>query len=88
MTILQTQACSSAGFGCAAQDISRRYAALLYGATSAVAVIAGAGGQYLTGVVLDATGRDFTLIFALTAGVEVLGLLAFTAWWSSDRVFD
>lgn len=60
----------------------------MYGATSAVAVISGAFGQYFTGAILDATGRDFTYIFALTAIVEVLGFFAFMAWWNSDRAFE
>ncbi len=40
------------------------------------------------GAILEATGRDFTSIFALTAVVEVLGACAFFAWWDSERVFD
>lgn len=53
-----------------------------------MAVISGAFGQYFTGAILDATGRDFTYIFALTAVVEVLGFFAFMAWWNSDRAFE
>lgn len=82
------QSVSSAGFGCAAQDISRRLASLIYGGTSAVAVIAGAGGQYITGAVLEATNRDFTPLFTATAGVEAAGLLVWLLFWDSKRVFE
>jgi len=79
---------ASAGYGCGAQDISTRLASLLYGATSVFAVIAGASGQYLTGYLLEANGRDFTPIFALVVIVEALGLVAWNRWWSSERAFD
>lgn len=82
------QAFSAAGWGCAAQDISTRYASLLYGATSIFAVVTGASGQYFTGWLLEQTSRDFTIMFALTSAVELMGLCAFWAWWDSERVFE
>lgn len=78
----------AAGYGCAAQDIATRHAALLYGGTSALAALAGAGGQYLTGVVLESTGNEWAPLFALTAAVEVAGGLVFALWWRSDRLFE
>ena len=48
----------------------------------------GASAQYFTGVLLEANGRDFNPIFLVTSGVEVLGVLAFCSWWSSERQFD
>ena len=85
---LACQAGSAAGFGCGAQDIATRYSSLIYGATSVFAVVAGASGQYLTGYLLDANGRDFTPMFALVVMVELAGLAAFNAWWDSERIFD
>lgn len=82
------QACSAAGFGCAAQDISTRYASLLYGGTSVLAVVAGASGQYLTGWLLEQNGRDFSPMFALTSVLQVVGLICFLRWWDSERVFE
>lgn len=82
------QACSAAGFGCAAQDISTRLSALLYGATSVAAVAAGAGGQYLTGWLLERNGRDFTPMFELTAAVELVGLLLWLRFWDSEKLFE
>ena len=37
---------------------------------------------------LDQTGRDFTPMFALVVVVELAGLVAWNAWWSSKRTFD
>ena len=78
------QATSGVGFGCAAQDIAKKDAALIYGATSVFAVAAGASAQYFTGVVLDLTDRDFSPVFAVAAAVQLLGLAAWWAWWDSD----
>eukprot|EP00316_Scyphosphaera_apsteinii_P012148 CAMPEP_0119336454 /NCGR_PEP_ID=MMETSP1333-20130426/91882_1 /TAXON_ID=418940 /ORGANISM="Scyphosphaera apsteinii, Strain RCC1455" /LENGTH=419 /DNA_ID=CAMNT_0007347263 /DNA_START=308 /DNA_END=1567 /DNA_ORIENTATION=- len=82
------QACSAAGYGCAAQDISTRLAALIYGGTSVFAVAFGAMGQFFTGWLLEVNGRDFTPMFALTAFVELLGLITFCKWWSSEVEFE
>ena len=51
-------------------------------------MFAGASGQYFTGWLLEANGRDFTPMFYLVFAVEVAGLLAWNKWWSSDKVFD
>ena len=85
---LACQASSAAGFGCGAQDIATRYSSLIYGVTSALAVVAGASGQYFTGWCLDQTGRDFAPVFALVVAVELVGLIAWNRWWSSERTFD
>ena len=70
------------------QDISARFASLIYGATSVFAVLTGAAGQYFTGWLLDQNGRDFTPMFALVVVVELAGLVAWNAWWDSERTFD
>ena len=85
---LGSQAWSAAGYGCCAQDISKQYASLLYAATSVLAVLAGASGQYLTGWLLDQTSRDFGLIFGLISAVQLAGLCAYWAWWDSEPSFD
>ena len=82
------QACSAAGYGCGAQDIATRFSPLIYGATSVLAVLAGATGQYLTGYLLEQNGRDFAPIFGAVVAVELAGLVAWRSWWSSERVFD
>ena len=85
---LGSAAFSAVGFGCAAQDIATSYASLIYGASSAVSVVVAAGGQYLTGVLLERTDGDFVPFFALIVAVELAGLAAFCAWWSSEPEFE
>merc|ERR1719353_1311832 len=80
---LGCQAFGCAGYGVGAQDISSKFSSLIYGATSVFAVLAGAGGQYLTGALLEANGRDFTPLFGLVVVVEILGLIAWNRWWCS-----
>ena len=82
------QAFTAAGYGCGAQDIATRFSSLLYGATSVLAVIAGAAGQSFTGWLLDVNGRDFTPMFALVVLIELAGIVAWNRWWSSERQFD
>jgi len=81
------QSLSSSGFGVATQDISKKYSGLIYGASSVVAVAAGAAGQYGTGVMLDSNGGDFGDIFRLTSVVEAIGAAGFLALWNSERRF-
>ena len=84
-----TQACSCAGHGVGIQDIAKRDASLVYSVTTIAAVVAGASGQYLTGVALDATNNDFAPVLCTIAALQVLGLMAWWAWWdSSERVFE
>lgn len=78
----------AAGYGVSTQDIARKYAPLIYGSTSAVAVLSGASAQVLTGAIIERNGGDFSPLFTLTAGVEVTGGLLYALWWRSDRVFD
>ena len=81
--------CMGTAIGCASQDISTRYAALLYGTTSVLGVAAGATAQVGTGVALEMFDRDFAPIFGVTALVEFIGLAAWWLWWSSDeRIFE
>lgn len=81
-------AASGAGFGCGAQDISTRLSSLIYGGSSVVGVVAGASSQYLTGWLLEQNGRDFSPLFGIMTGVELLGLVLFCMWWSSEPAFE
>ena len=85
---LGCQAFAAGGYGCGSQDISTRFSSLIYGATSVLAVITGACGQYFTGWLLEQNGRDFTPMFALVVIVELAGLIAWNTWWDSERAFE
>jgi len=81
-----SHAVTCAGHGVGIQDIARRDASLVYGATTVLAVCAGAGGQYATGVALDATGGDFAPVFLAIGATQVVGLAAWWAGWDSEHV--
>lgn len=44
-------------------------------------------GVYATGVVLDQT-HDFSLVYYINAGINVLGAIAFISLYDSKREFD
>ena len=45
-------------------------------------------GVWLTGQVLDITEQDWSVVFALNAGINVLGAVAFISLFNSRREFD
>jgi hypothetical protein len=88
---VSTSSFLAAGHACGAQDISRRYSSLIYGVTSAFAVVAGAGAQYLTGALLSSSASSsdgFAQILQLVVLAELTGGALFAVWWRSDRQFE
>ena len=65
-----------------------RRMSLIYGATSVIAVACGAGGQVLTGWLLEATGRDFGPMFVLTAMLQLGAMAVWLTCWESERAFE
>jgi MFS family permease len=78
---------SSAGFATATQDLAKKYVGITYGATSALSVVTGSLGTYLTGVILD-TWHEWDLVFGTSALVYVAGAAVFAAWFKAERIFD
>jgi predicted membrane channel-forming protein YqfA (hemolysin III family) len=70
--------CSCVGFGASVQDLKSKYTSIIYGLTSAVSVVVGSAGTYLTGVLLDRTD-SWSSAFLATAVVYVVG----AAWYGS-----
>lgn len=80
---------NSAGYLSANQEkAGEKWAGLLYSMTSLPAVMTGTFGVYLTGQILDYTSQDWSLVFALNAGIDLLGATAFVALYDSKREFD
>ena len=50
--------------------------------------IVGTLGVYTTGFVLDITHQDWTYVFSLNAGINVLGAIAFFALFDSKKEFE
>ena len=77
------------GFEAANQEkAGSRWAGLLYGVTSLPGVLAGTGGVYLTGQILDATNQDWSIVFGINALVNIVGATAFMALYDSKKEFD
>jgi nitrate/nitrite transporter NarK len=71
----------------AAQDISSRYAAVLFGITNALSSLMGTFSVYATGLILEATG-SWQLVFELVAVFYLAGAAAFVAWASAEQQFE
>lgn len=83
------QAFNAGGYEAANQEkAGTKWAGLLYSVTSLPAVLAGTGGVYLTGRMLDATGQDWSLVFGINAVINVLGAAAFIALYDAKKEFD
>lgn len=48
----------------------------------------GTFGVWVTGQILDVTNQDWSVIFAINAGVNVLGAIAFFKLFDSRKEFD
>jgi ACS family sodium-dependent inorganic phosphate cotransporter len=77
----------AAGFASNHQDISSRYAPVLFGITNALSSLMGTCSVYATGVILDATS-SWALVFNVVAGFYLLGALSFLSWGSGEQQFD
>ena len=78
---------SAAGYGSNHQDISSRWAGVLFGLSNGIASIAGSASIYVTGMILHET-HDWGLIFAAAAGTYVVGAGVYCAWASCDEQFE
>jgi len=81
---LGLSACSYVGFNAAPQDMSRRYASVVYGVLNATGCFAASLAVWLTGVALEvgpdgSPGAGFSSVFMAAAGTYVLGAAAFAS---------
>ncbi|MCS6926455.1 MAG: ACS family MFS transporter [Candidatus Binatia bacterium] len=76
-----------AGFGVNHLDIGPRYAGILLGFSNTAGTIPGIIGVTLTGLILDATGSWY-LVFLISAGVYVCGVLVWLLFATGERVFE
>jgi cyanate permease len=68
-------------------DIAPRDAGTLMGITNTAGTIPGIVGVYVSGLILQATG-SWALVFQLSAGVTIFGLIFFLVFSSGRRIFD
>eukprot|EP00892_Ulva_mutabilis_P002002 jgi/Ulvmu1/11802/UM080_0013.1 len=76
------------GFASNHQDLTGRYAGILFGFTNAASSIAGTFSTYATGRVLYATNGNWSSVFVIIAAVYSASSLLYLLWASSDNQFD
>lgn len=84
---MRTLNCRSPGPPVRSQDISSRYAAVLFGITNALSSLMGTCSVYATGLILEASG-SWQLVFELVAVFYLAGAAAFVAWASAEQQFE
>ncbi len=80
-------ACVIAGFAPNCFDIAPRHADVIWGISNTVATLPGIVGVFITGWLVDRTG-SFAAPFYLTAGIALLGAVAFLVFGSGERRID
>jgi ACS family sodium-dependent inorganic phosphate cotransporter len=83
------QSLNAAGYGAANQEkAGPKWTGLLYSVTSLPSVVVGTVGVQVTGIILDATGQNWSYVFAINAGIYVVGASAFVILYNSQQEFD
>ena len=75
------------GFVVNHMDIAPKYAGTLMGITNTAGTIPGIIGVFVSGLILELTG-SWALVFQVTAGVTLFGLVFFLMFSSSKKLFD
>ena len=78
----------SGGYASNHQDISSKYAAVLFGITNALNALMGFVSVYATGVILDATGQSWSIVWFLVAAWYIAGASVYLRFASSEPQFD
>ncbi|MFT7043799.1 MAG: MFS family permease [Candidatus Azotimanducaceae bacterium] len=75
------------GFVVNHMDIAPKYAGTLMGITNTAGTIPGIIGVFVSGLILELTG-SWALVFQVTAGVTLFGLVFYLLFASSEKQFD
>ncbi|MGE0824076.1 MAG: ACS family MFS transporter [Candidatus Binatia bacterium] len=75
------------GFAVNHLDIGPRYAGILLGFSNTAGTLPGIIGVTLTGMILDATG-SWQLVFLISAGIYVFGVVVWWLFATGERIFD
>jgi ACS family sodium-dependent inorganic phosphate cotransporter len=78
---------SAAGYGSNHQDISSKWAGIMFGLSNGLASIAGSASIYATGMVLHQT-HDWSLIFESAAVMYIIGAGVYLKWGSAEQYFE
>ncbi len=80
-------AAGTGGFAVNHMDIAPRHAWTLMGITNTAGTIPGIVGVYISGLILELTG-SWALVFEVTAGVTLFGLVFYLLFASGEKQFD
>ena len=80
-------AAGTGGFAVNHMDIAPRHAGTLMGITNTAGTIPGIIGVYISGLILELTG-SWALVFEVTAGVTLFGLVFYLRFASGEKQFD
>ena len=61
-------------------DIAPRYSGVIYGLGNSFGVVSGIMGVALTGWILDVTGRNWDIVWNLSATLYLTGTFVFVRW--------
>lgn len=84
---LATSSFSQSGVYANHQDIGPRVAGTLLGVSSTFASLPGLIGVWISGAILDATNKDWNAVFALAVVFYTFGLLFYTWFGTSRRIW-
>lgn len=76
------------GFASNHQDLTSRYAGILFGFTNAASSISGTFSTYATGQILFATNGNWSSVFITIAAVYSASSILYLLWASADNQFD
>ena len=83
------QAFNAAGYGSSPQEkAGKKWSGLLYSITTLPGVLVGSLGVYVTGQILDLTDQDWSQVFSVNAGIDIVGAIAFIMFYNSKKEFD
>jgi len=75
------------GFVVSHMDIAPRHAGTLMGITNTAGTIPGIVGVYVSGLILELTG-SWAMVFQVTAGITLFGLIFYLVFYNSQKLFD
>jgi len=78
---------SAAGYGTNHQDLSKKWAGMLFGLSNGLASIAGSASIYATGLFLQNSNNDWNFIFESAAVIYLIGAVLYIKFASSEEEF-
>jgi len=78
---------SAAGYGTNHQDLSKKWAGMLFGLSNGLASIAGSASIYATGLILQHSNNDWNFIFESAAVIYLIGAVLYIKFASCEEEF-